>query len=806
VHPQPICSYRLQLTPDFGFDEAASIVDYLARLGVSHVYLSPITQAAPGSTHGYDGCDPSRLSAELGGPTAYERLCGALEAAGMGQIVDIVPNHMAFAIPQNRWLDDVLCHGPASRYASYFDLHWSESDDGTPYIELPILSDEYDDVLASGDIHLVASDDGIRVRYGDFALPLRPGPKPWSTSIPVADLDALLQRQHYRLVYWRTADERLSYRRFFDVTGLIGLRVEDEAVFDDAYALVLDLVRSGRVSGLRIDHIDGLRDPEGYLQMLRSRAPDARILVEKILGSGESLPQSWPVDGTTGYDFLNVINGLFVDPQGEHALTATYAAFSGLADDFGTVLETAKRGIVHRLFGAELAQLVDMLRGVLAATTQGWSDEDFDAALTETLVALPYYRTYIRPGETPSPADTQLVAEAVAQAKQRVDSRLAPLLDELGDVLTLRHSDQAATELALRFQQLSGPVMAKGGEDTAFYNYNRLISLNEVGGDPSRFGTTVADFHAFCARTARRLPQTMLATATHDTKRGEDARLRIHVLSQMPQAWADAVSRWSALNQALRTKELPDRNVEYLFYQTLVGAWPLGPDRAWEYMLKAAREAKAFTSWREPDEAYEAALQRFVQGALENAAFASDLAAFMPAVTHAAEAATLAQTLLKLTAPGVPDLYQGTELLDLNLVDPDNRRPVDYRRRREMLEEASALATATEVIVRHDPALTKLWLTYRVLQTRRQHVQAFEGDYRPLEIDGAEDVVAFSRAGGVIAVASLRGVSGQDVTIRLPEGAWLNILTQTSTRSGVVPLAEVLGDLNVALLVRDPAS
>jgi len=800
VRSDHVCTYRLQLNQDFTFDDAAGIVDYLARLGISHLYLSPITQAAPGSMHGYDVCDPTRLSTDLGGPEAYERLCDALAAAGLGQVIDIVPNHMAFAVPQNSWLDDVLRNGPESEYASYFDLHWSEDNDGSSYVELPFLGTAYDDAI-SGSIRLVEADDGKRVEYGDFALPLRPGSEPASTNLTPAELDTLLRDQHYRLVYWRTADERLSYRRFFDITGLIGVRVEDETVFEDAHSLPLNLVNTGRVDGLRIDHIDGLRDPETYLQRLRDRAPQSRIVVEKILAPDENLPDAWPVDGTTGYDFLNVLNGLFVDPRGEEALTAFYAEFTGASTDYEAVLDESKRKVMQRLFPAELSQLADSLQ---ALADDKWTADECETVLRETLVAFPVYRTYVRPGNAPSSGDIGIVEGAVEHVRGRLTAALYPLLDVLSNALLLRIDGERAVELAACFQQLSGPVMAKGAEDTAFYNYNRLVSLNEVGGGPSYFGASVDDFHAFSAETARRHPLTMLATATHDTKRGEDARLRIDALSQIPDEWASAVRRWASLNEPLRTDGLRDRNAEYLFYQMLVGAWPVTRERTWAYMLKAAREAKGLTSWREPDAAYEDALQRFVEGALDNKPFIVDLQSFRQRVVTLATPATLAQTLLKLTAPGVPDIYQGCELLDLSLVDPDNRRPVDYAMRREILETATRFETAAEVLAQDDPQITKLWITQRILHTRQQHLDGFSGDYTPLPVDDDDAVVAFMRGAEVVSVAKTRDGSS-DGSLTLPHGSWRDVLSNHTVQGSTIALDDLLAELNVALLVKESA-
>ena len=819
-------TYRLQLNASFRFADAAVIADYLAALGVSHVYLSPITQAAPGSMHGYDVVDPSRLSEDLGGEAGYDTLCRSLEDAGLGQVLDIVPNHMAIISPNNRWWTDVLANGASSRYAPYFDLaaYWREGA-SIAAIRLPILADRYGAVLEAGEICLEHADDVFFVRYDGFRLPLSPTSAALlevqyaSPDEAVATLNAdgqrlhdLLELQHYRLTHWKTALDRLSYRRFFDINGLVGTRVEDPDVFRDSHALVLDLVRHARIDGLRIDHVDGLRDPAGYLTRLHETAAETNLVVEKILVGDEALPLSWPVTGTTGYEFVNDLNGLFVDPSTAEAFTRIYAGFTGAAPLYRDVLVERKRMVLERLFASDLHDLIQLFDAVCDAYIEArdWPVAHLEAVLRETIVALPVYRTYVQPERDEiSDEDRTLIRRAITLANERLPDVDPALADFLADVLTLNRHGERETELVLRLQQLSGPAMAKGAEDTSFYVYNRLISLNEVGGDSSRFGLTPAAFHERCARVAEAWPRTMVATATHDTKRGEDTRLRIDALSEIPDAWQRFVEEWSALNDACRRGSLPDRNIEYLVYQTLAGAWPLDERRLQEYALKAARESKVYTSWHEPDEAYESALHDFIGGLLENEAFVESLAALVAMIDPAARVSSLSQTLIKLTMPGTPDLYQGTELWDHSLVDPDNRRPVDYERRRAMLAKARDL-DARLAMQELDSGLTKLWLISRTLSLRRAQSEAFApgAAYQPLYGRGAkaDHLVAFARGSRVLTIAQRlvlkRGGTWEDTALTPPPGRWRNVFTDDVV-AGETPLEQFLAVFPVALLVEE---
>ncbi|HYL06674.1 MAG TPA: malto-oligosyltrehalose synthase [Thermoanaerobaculia bacterium] len=902
---QVLSTYRVQLGPELDFDAAAGIADYLAALGISHLYCSPYLQAAAGSTHGYDVVDPTRVSAELGGEAGHARMCQALAGEGLGQVLDIVPNHMAITGPANRWWWDVLENGPASRYASYFDVDWEPRDERwRNMVLLPILGDHFGRVLEAGELRLGRDGGRFEVSYHEHRMPVAPrsldellraaaarcgsaelafladalGGLPEATSYDresvaraarrhrdkevlagllarlagerpevaaavdreVAEingdpdrLDRLLARQSYRLTWWRLAGRELDYRRFFDVHTLVGLRVEDERVFADTHALVLDWVSRGLVDGLRVDHPDGLYDPAEYCRRLRAAAPQAWLIVEKVLQPDERLPADWPVEGTTGYDFLNAAGGLFVDPAGEGALSGLYAAITGGSLDWPETAHACKLQVLGDLLAADVNRLGELFVAICEQHRRhrDHSRHDLRAALREVAAGLAVYRTYVRAGNAgdPRPAtggaaadaghareeDRARIEAAVAAAKRRRPDLPADLFDFLAAALLGRVRGGAATELAMRFQQLTAPAMAKGVEDTAFYVFNRLVALNEVGGDPGRFGVSPEEFHRRCRETAERWPRTLLATSTHDTKRGEDVRARLYLLSEIPERWAEAVRRWFAHNARHRGGGGPDAETEYLLYQTLVGAWPLDVERATAYMEKAAREAKTQTSWTRPDPAWEAALRSFIAAIAADGEFQRDLAELAAPLVAPGRLNSLAQTLLKLTAPGVPDLYQGCELWTASLVDPDNRRPVDYALRRRLLAGLED-GSPEEVLAGMEEGLPKLWLVRQALHLRRRRPLCFGpgADYRPLAVSGARAVhaVAFCRAGEVAVVVPrlVLGLAGDwgDASVELPSGpggprgpaAWWNELTAERFAAGSCRLADLLARFPVALL------
>jgi (1->4)-alpha-D-glucan 1-alpha-D-glucosylmutase len=603
-------------------------------------------------------------------------------------------------------------------------------------------------------------------------------------------LDALLVRQNYRLAFWRTAGQETDYRRFFDVQELIALRMEDPAVFAESHELLLGLVEAGKVDGLRIDHPDGLRDPAGYLERLPA---DGYVVVEKILEGSEPLPSGWPVAGTTGYEFLNRVLGLFVDPAGEEPLTELYGRFTGEETDFEAVARESRMQVMRETLAADLDRLTALAVAVCDRHRRyrDYTRRELHNALRSLAACFPVYRTYVVPGLEPSAED--VAAMEAAGARSGVDPDLLAFLQE---VLLGRVPGGVEADLALRFQQFTAPVMAKGVEDTAFYRYFRLAALNEVGGDPGRFGWSVPAFHSANGVAAARWPATMLSTSTHDTKRSEDVRARLAVLSEMPAAWATAVERWSALNACHGP---PDPNTEYLLYQTLVGAWPLPVDRAVAYLEKAVKEAKRQTSWVTPDEAYEATVRKFVEAVLGDESFVVEVEGFVATVAGGGRVNALAQTLLKLTCPGVPDLYQGTELEDLSLVDPDNRRPVDFEARARLLNAGPAEAP-------------KLWLLRRALSVRRERYDAAFAPgrgYQPMWAEGvhAERVVAYLRGDHVVVVVPrlVAGLSDWgDTTLLLPPGRWTDELAggRWWEGNGAVPIAELFAGFPVALLGR----
>jgi (1->4)-alpha-D-glucan 1-alpha-D-glucosylmutase len=888
----PSSTYRVQLTPDFGFAEAADLASYLAQLGVSHLYASPYLQAAPGSTHGYDVVDHTRVNSELGGEEGHAQLCHALHAVGLGQVLDIVPNHMAIGVPGNAWWWDVLENGQSSVYASYFDVDWDPPEAKLRNtVLLPILGDHYGRVLEAGDIAVRRSGGTFTVEYFDHVLPVAPpsldallaraarrsGDQeleflaralrrlPPSTATDPASvrerhqdkeqirarlaevfasrtavaeavddelaainadpaaLHSLLERQNYRLAFWRAASRDLSYRRFFDIDTLVGLRVEDAAVFGDTHRRILDWVRDGAVDGLRIDHPDGLRNPEQYLERLAEQTGGVWTVVEKILEPGERLPKTWAVAGTTGYDFLNRLTTLFVDPAGEAPLTELYAELTGEPTDYEQVVITKKNQVMREVLGADVNRLVALFVEVCERHPRhrDYTRDELGEALREVIASFPVYRTYVRAATgAVRPDDEAHVEKAVGDAAGRRPDIDADLLGFLRDLLLLRippatpHVTGAAPgavpehELVMRFQQLTGPVMAKGVEDTAFYTFNRFVALNEVGGDPSRFGLSVGEFHDACAEAQRDWPRAMLASSTHDTKRSEDVRARLALLSEIPDRWSAAVRRWVAHNEHHRRGGWPDRNFEYLLYQILVGAWPLSAERAKAYMEKASKEAKQHTSWTDPRPDYDEALGSFVEAVLSDDEFIDDFTRFVAPLVWPGRVTSLAQALIKLTAPGIPDIYRGTELWDLSLVDPDNRRPVDYDQRRALLGVVGT-ASAEQILARADEGLPKLHVTHQALQLRRERPDAFmSGEYAPLECAGpsADRVVAFARGGEVLTVAprlvmGLAGGWGEE-TVALPKGRWRDRLTSQEWDGGNALVGSVLSQFPVALLER----
>lgn len=716
----PVSTYRLQLTAAFGFAEAAAIVPYLAQLGVTHVYCSPWLQAEPGSAHGYDVVDHSRVNADLG---TLSDLTDACRSAGLGIVLDIVPNHMSIASPHlNPAWWSLLRDGQLSPYASWFDIDWSAGRVLLPVLGAP-LGDCLDELTIEQDL----------VRYYDHQFPLAPG------SLVEGDVLATLAGQHYELTHWRDA-ARLNYRRFFDVTTLAGVRVELPEVFDATHGLVLDQVRGGLVDGLRVDHPDGLADPAGYLARLRTECPGTWTVVEKILEPGEDLPD-WECEGTTGYDAMHQITGLFVEPTAE-------PVFAGLASaaSYDEVRADAKRQVLAQVLVAEVERLLDLAVPALASFDV--SREGLREALIELLVAFEVYRAYL---PAKGPADAQATARidaAAAGAAGAVPARSR----EVGLLARLALAELGCPEFVTRFQQTCGPVMAKGVEDTTFYRYTRLLALNEVGGDPGQFGVSVAEFHDYCRRRLARWPLTMTALSTHDTKRSEDVRARLAVLTHQPQLWADAVATWSS---QLTNRLEPA--TEQLIWQSVVGAWPLPPDRASAYLQKALREAKLGTSWIDPSEAYEQQAQAVLAEALS-----LDIGTFVESLAASWRSTVLAQKLVQLTMPGVADCYQGTELVALNLVDPDNRRAVDFGWRARLLADGGAGIDAE-----------KLEVVSTCLRLRREQPDWFlRGSYEPLEAPAG--TLAFSRAEAVLVAVPLRG--GVACLPQLPEGNWTDLL------------------------------
>jgi len=817
----PRATYRLQLHAGFGFAAAAAVVPYLADLGVSHVYCSPVLQAAPGSPHGYDVVDPTRLSDDLGGERGFTALCRAAAHHDLALVLDIVPNHMALAGPANRWWWDVLESGPASRYAAYFDIDWThEPDRDHPTVLMAILGNQYGRELEAGALVVARHGDGFVVRYHEHMLPLSVesvaarGAAMEAINGDDDAVDALLAEQHYRLAWWRVASDELDYRRFFDITSLAGVRVEDPVVFEDTHRTVLDLVAAGDVAGLRVDHVDGLRDPAAYLDRLRAAAPDAWIVVEKILAADETLDASWPVAGTTGYDFAARVGDLFIDPEGARELEAHFASWTGEHCDFGDAARTARIDVMEHELAAEVEHVTELALTVCRNRRRhrDHTRRAVRTAVREVAAAFDVYRTYVTPERGAGPAERPRIDAAVDAVAKRGDDVDSELLELLRRVLTGDEPGSDAAELAVRFQQLSAPVMAKGVEDTAFYRWTPLLGVTEVGADPTAPGRGVAPFHEHNAHVARHWPTTMLSLSTHDTKRSADVRARLASLTEIASAWRLVTDGWRVHNEQHRGAGWDDPALELALYQTLVGAWPISGARVEATMLKSAREAKVHTSWRDRNVVYEEDLVAFVRRVTSDVEFTGSLAAFVAErdLVHRGAVTSLAQVALQFTSPGVPDIYQGDELWLRLLVDPDNRTDVDFAVRRRALADIDD-SGARSAFARLEEGVAKLWLIRRLLAHRRAEPARYGSqEYAPLTAvgDRADNVVAFARDDLVTVVPRLVAgfASGWSATtLRLPSGSWRNVLDGVAGLGGEVELEHLLRRFPVAVLERNRA-
>lgn len=966
-HPPqfPIATYRLQFHRNFTFRDAAALVPYLAALGISHCYASPYLRARPGSTHGYDIVDHNSLNPEIGTPEDYEHFVAELHRHGMGQILDIVPNHMGVMGSDNAWWLDVLENGEASQYAEFFDIQWNPTKEELQgKVLVPILEDQYGNVLERGELKLAfdtargefsifyhehhrfpidpgeyprilgAELERLREQMGtghehflEFQsittafshLPKRSGLTPeqraersrekevqkrrlaslcerspevkaflvatvntlnGSVNSPQSfeALHDLIKAQAFRLAQWRVAADDINYRRFFDINELAALRVENPEVFNKTHQFIISLVAQRKVDGLRIDHPDGLYDPKDYLCRLQkslqaasaAQEPDSEpvyTIIEKILTGNERLREDWPIHGTTGYDFANLVNGLFVDPTAASKMERIYRTFSARREEYADLVYTCKKLILKVSLASELSVLASLLSRIALSNrhTCDFTLNSLRSALAEIIASFPVYRTYITCGDV-SDEDRRIVEQAVTEGRKRSNAADLSVFDFIQKTLLIDTNgnspgwyQRAVTRFAMKFQQVTAAVMAKGLEDTAFYRYNRLVSLNEVGGDPLKFGITIDEFHAANQQRMDHWPHSMLATSTHDSKRSEDVRARINVLSEIPALWRLNLRRWRDSNRSKKRivdgRPAPTRNDEYLFYQTLIGTcptealddagWRAFSERIENSMLKSARESKERTSWANLNSEYEGALLHFVRSALQRRAknrFLADFSQFQRRISRIGMFNSLSQCLLKMTAPGIPDIYQGNELWRFSLVDPDNRCPIDYRHRQGLLNTFSATAQSQEEIRKHlgtllatgDSGLVKLYLTQATLAVRRKEALVFQqGRYTPLKTHGqrSEHIVAFAREfeGRSVIVAaprlcatllgeSFKSPCGEslwgETTLEIPRheaGCYHLVFTgecipiDRGEQQDYLPAAKLFRDFPVALLVSGPS-
>ena len=863
-------TYRLQLTPRFTLDRALEVLPYIKELGASVAYLSPCMTSTPGSEHGYDVADPTSLSAELGGEEAFARLAHKANELGLSLLLDIVPNHMTNH-GSNRYFQDVLAHGRMSSHLEKFDLYGA-SKTGEP-LNIGTLGKPYGQALEDGELRVIIAGDTFRVAYFEHSFPVCPDSWEFlvdaqAEGTPLAKLcqrlrdladspehnleesrlqyksicdalyqlvsqklksdrtkvereiealnqdknrlDQLLCKQHFRLLWWKLEGEFVNYRRFFNIGSLVGVRQEEPSVFEWSHGRVRQLIETGQIQGLRVDHPDGLHHPRAYFEQLRKLLPDGRIYVEKILEEEETLPADWPVDGTVGYDFMNRVNRLWMDESRAESLTSIYADFTGHPTNYLSLAREQKEFVLQRHFRADLTRLTDLAFVVAQERyeTRDMSRLDLEQALVQTIVALPVYRTYLD-DQSDDPEQRRILADALRLGRslsQPLTESRAYVFDSLEKML-LGEKRTPGQEIVLsRFQQLAPAVMAKGAEDTTFYRFDRLVSCNEVGSQPSALGISAEHFHQYMSHLFSSWPRGMLTTSTHDTKRSEDVRARISLLSEIPDTWGEQVRTWAEQNAHAWKGRDRDSHAEYLLYQTLVGAHPLSRERAFAYLQKAVREAKIYSSWHEPDQLYEEKLQDFIFGILADDTFCRSLDAFCQPLVAPGRINSLSQTLIKLTAPGVPDFYQGTELWDLSLVDPDNRRPVDFQKRAEMLAQARDLSVF-DLAEHWDSGLVKLWMIQRTLAVRRSLLDLQQADYRPLIARGEKlrHVLSYVRGHDLVVVVprflmSIQGDFG-NTELELPEGDF-ECAFSGQRFGGVVLVSDLFDSFPVSLLIR----
>lgn len=874
----PRASYRLQMHSRFNFSILCEHLDYFQKLGISHLYLSPCLQAAPGSLHGYDVVDHSHLNIELGGSYGFEKLAKMLEERNMSMILDIVPNHMAVRGPENPWWWDVLENGPSSLFARYFDVDWYvESDHFANLILLPILGDHYGIVLEAGELKIEHKQGKFTLHYFENVFPL--APKSLTLILEIAyrksaieeigflagalqslphassrdierihrrhrdkaiifsmlssmckevigfedainqaveqlnqnydQLDALIGRQNYKLAFWKLSQYQVGYRRFFNINSLVGLRMEDNRAFKDSHQLVIDLAQTGKIDGFRVDHPDGLFAPTEYFNNLRRACPDALIVAEKILESEEKLNSLWPISGTTGYDFLNLVDGLFVDADGYQKLIHYWQEFIGEDHEFDELVYKSKKQIIKKLLGSEINRLAEDLTRICEKHRRyrDFAHQQLYDALIEVTTGYNVYRTYLQP-ETGQIAEmeAEIITTAINSARARHPEFGDYVFDFIAEVLLLKLKGKEENMFIRRFQQFTGPVMAKSLEDTVFYVYNPLTAVNEVGGNPASPAVGPDRFHEWCLHITKNWPLTMLTGSTHDTKRSEDVRARLRLLSEIPDQWNTRLQLWHEMNAPLCKNAVPDKNTEYLLYQTMLGAWPIEKERIKQYMQKAVREAKVHSNWSEPDKVFETALEEFIDSLYQHENFIQSLNDFVSELEVPGWINSLQQLTLRLTAPGFPDIYQGCEIWNHSLTDPDNRRPVDFAQISELFDQLTDRC-CREIMYEQQQGLPKMFIIKKVLELRAKVPEFNEPDsYQQLDVAGTrhENLIAYMRGSSVIVLVPRLSMSLKNnwgaTRLTIPDGRWQNIFTDQIINSGSQKIKDLLKEFPVAVL------